>query len=279
MIRRRMRTVASMPATAKRMYRASPIGGINCATGSRQERTSRVWRRRDYRCARRPDRSGRRGVSVAAPHRSVSVPTPTGSDPQQGHESDRCCFRAAVSGSGGSFRVGYRAVVGDCEPAGRKSPRRVVRRGMGDKAGLANPISRDRIMLLMIAVVLVIGHDRAMSAAVLTGAAQMVAGVVAGFVIGIVAALLGAAGGELLIPTLILLFGADIKLAGSFRSQSACRRCWSASRATAGIEASPFSARIAVCAGHGDRVDRRELHRRPTARHRSDTCAACPSSR
>jgi len=39
--------------------------------------------------------------------------------------------------------------------------------------------------------------------------------VVAGFVIGIVAALLGVAGGELLIPTLILLFGADIKLAGS----------------------------------------------------------------
>ena len=30
-----------------------------------------------------------------------------------------------------------------------------------------------------------------------------------------VAALLGVAGGELLIPTLILLFGADIKLAGS----------------------------------------------------------------
>ena len=71
------------------------------------------------------------------------------------------------------------------------------------------------IMLLIIAVVLVIGHDRATSAAVLTGAAQMVAGVVAGFVIGIVAALLGVAGGELLIPTLVLLFGADIKLAGS----------------------------------------------------------------
>jgi uncharacterized protein len=32
---------------------------------------------------------------------------------------------------------------------------------------------------------------------------------------GIVAALLGVAGGELLIPTLVLLFGADIKLAGS----------------------------------------------------------------
>ena len=43
----------------------------------------------------------------------------------------------------------------------------------------------------------------------------MIAGVAAGFVIGIVAALLGVAGGELLIPTLVLLFGADIKLAGS----------------------------------------------------------------
>ena len=37
----------------------------------------------------------------------------------------------------------------------------------------------------------------------------------AGFVIGVVASLLGVAGGELLIPTLILLFGADVKLAGS----------------------------------------------------------------
>jgi uncharacterized protein len=39
--------------------------------------------------------------------------------------------------------------------------------------------------------------------------------VAAGFVIGVVAAVLGVAGGELLIPTLVLLFGADIKLAGS----------------------------------------------------------------
>ncbi len=70
-------------------------------------------------------------------------------------------------------------------------------------------------LLLGIAVVLVLGHDTAASGAMLTGAAQMVAGVAAGFVIGIVAALLGVAGGELLIPTLVLLFGVDIKLAGS----------------------------------------------------------------
>jgi uncharacterized protein len=46
-------------------------------------------------------------------------------------------------------------------------------------------------------------------------AVQTAAGVVAGLVIGAVAALLGVAGGELLIPVLVLLFGVDIKLAGS----------------------------------------------------------------
>jgi uncharacterized membrane protein YfcA len=39
--------------------------------------------------------------------------------------------------------------------------------------------------------------------------------VIVGFSIGVVASLLGVAGGELLIPTIILLFGADVKLAGS----------------------------------------------------------------
>jgi uncharacterized membrane protein YfcA len=42
-----------------------------------------------------------------------------------------------------------------------------------------------------------------------------IVGAVAGFGIGVVAALMGVAGGELLIPTIVLLFGADIKLAGS----------------------------------------------------------------
>jgi uncharacterized protein len=42
-----------------------------------------------------------------------------------------------------------------------------------------------------------------------------VVGIIAGFIIGLVASLLGVAGGKFLIPTLVLLFGADIKLAGS----------------------------------------------------------------
>lgn len=70
-------------------------------------------------------------------------------------------------------------------------------------------------MLVAIAIVLVVGHDATAGQPLLTGAAQLVAGVITGFIIGIVAALLGVAGGELLIPTLVLLFGADIKLAGS----------------------------------------------------------------
>ena len=43
----------------------------------------------------------------------------------------------------------------------------------------------------------------------------IIIGIVAGLAIGAVASLLGVAGGEFLIPTLVLLFGVDIKLAGS----------------------------------------------------------------
>jgi uncharacterized membrane protein YfcA len=71
------------------------------------------------------------------------------------------------------------------------------------------------VLLVAIAGVLVFGHDASAGRPLLVGSAQLVAGVAAGLVIGVVASLLGVAGGELLIPTLVLLFGADIKLAGS----------------------------------------------------------------
>ncbi|TVR08844.1 MAG: sulfite exporter TauE/SafE family protein [Phormidium sp. GEM2.Bin31] len=44
---------------------------------------------------------------------------------------------------------------------------------------------------------------------------QVVVGVLAGLVIGLFSSLLGVAGGELLIPTITLVFGVDIRLAGS----------------------------------------------------------------
>ena len=72
------------------------------------------------------------------------------------------------------------------------------------------------VMLVLIAAVLAASHATTLSAtALLTGWVQVLAGLVAGFGIGIVAALMGVAGGELLIPTLVLLFGVDLKLAGS----------------------------------------------------------------
>lgn len=72
------------------------------------------------------------------------------------------------------------------------------------------------MLLLAIAILLVFGHQPASpNLTPLSGMVQIVAGVAAGFGIGVVASLLGVAGGELLIPTLVLLFDADIKLAGS----------------------------------------------------------------
>jgi uncharacterized membrane protein YfcA len=69
-------------------------------------------------------------------------------------------------------------------------------------------------LFVLIAAVLLLGqqtHGSGMA----PGVVRMVIGVVLGFGIGIVAALLGVAGGELLIPTFVLLFGLNIKLAGS----------------------------------------------------------------
>jgi uncharacterized membrane protein YfcA len=71
-------------------------------------------------------------------------------------------------------------------------------------------------LLVVIAGFLLFGHGAEGTAApALAGIPLIVAGVVAGFLIGIVASIMGVAGGELLIPTLIILFGTDIKLAGS----------------------------------------------------------------
>ena len=72
------------------------------------------------------------------------------------------------------------------------------------------------ILLVLIALVLAFGHDLIGGHPIFADAMLRIAvGVIAGFAIGVVASLLGVAGGELLIPTLVLLFGLDVKLAGS----------------------------------------------------------------
>lgn len=71
------------------------------------------------------------------------------------------------------------------------------------------------VLLVLISAALLFAHGTHTSAALFVGTVQVASGIAAGFAIGIVASVLGVAGGELLIPTLVLLFGADIKLAGS----------------------------------------------------------------
>lgn len=71
------------------------------------------------------------------------------------------------------------------------------------------------VLLVFIAVVFTAERIGTLPSTELAEPVQLVAGVAAGFGIGVVAALMGVAGGELLIPTLVLLFAVDVKLAGS----------------------------------------------------------------
>jgi uncharacterized membrane protein YfcA len=71
------------------------------------------------------------------------------------------------------------------------------------------------VLLVLIALTLLLAHGSVGDGTSLPVPFKVAAGVAAGFLIGAVASLLGVAGGELLIPTIVLLFGADIKLAGS----------------------------------------------------------------
>jgi uncharacterized membrane protein YfcA len=70
-------------------------------------------------------------------------------------------------------------------------------------------------LLVAIAVVFAGSHWGVLPDFGLSGPALFMAGIVAGFVIGVVAAVMGVAGGELLIPTITVLYGLDVKLAGS----------------------------------------------------------------
>ncbi|WP_433432130.1 TSUP family transporter [Nonomuraea sp. CA-141351] len=70
-------------------------------------------------------------------------------------------------------------------------------------------------LMVGMAAALVLTHTTTLGTLALPGPAQTIAGGAAGFGIGVVAAIMGVAGGELLIPTIVLLYAADIKTAGS----------------------------------------------------------------
>lgn len=71
------------------------------------------------------------------------------------------------------------------------------------------------VLLGLIAIILTATHLGRLPDPNLDGVTRFVVGVIAGFGIGIVAALMGIAGGEFLIPAIVILFGVDIKIAGS----------------------------------------------------------------
>jgi uncharacterized membrane protein YfcA len=70
-------------------------------------------------------------------------------------------------------------------------------------------------LMVLMAAALLVTHTTTLDSLALPLWAQFPAGVAAGFGIGVVAAIMGVAGGELLIPTIVLLFGEDIRTAGS----------------------------------------------------------------
>lgn len=71
------------------------------------------------------------------------------------------------------------------------------------------------LLLAAIAVVLAGTHYAELGSLDIPAGPRAIVGVLAGVLIGMVAAFMGVAGGELLIPTIVLIFGADIRLAGS----------------------------------------------------------------
>ena len=73
------------------------------------------------------------------------------------------------------------------------------------------------VMLITLALSMLLGHNYLVGGTPLfeNQILLFVVGIIAGILIGIIAAVLGVAGGEFIIPTLILLFGLDPKLAGS----------------------------------------------------------------
>ncbi|WP_217280657.1 sulfite exporter TauE/SafE family protein [Kibdelosporangium persicum] len=71
------------------------------------------------------------------------------------------------------------------------------------------------VLMVGMAAALVATHLTTLGSVGLSSWVRLPVGVAAGFGIGVVAAIMGVAGGELLIPTITLLFAVDVRVAGS----------------------------------------------------------------
>jgi hypothetical protein len=108
---------------------------------------------------------------------------------------------------------------------------------------------------------------------------RTVLGVVAGVGIGVVAAVMGVAGGELLIPTIVLLYGVDIKIAGSLSLVVSLPTLLDAfARYSRDNSFQALRDNKPFVIGHDHRIHRRHFARRAAARGRPDPIAH-PSAR
>lgn len=78
-------------------------------------------------------------------------------------------------------------------------------------------LNRIVVLFLIFLSVILIGHNFIFNMSILQVhiLLKVILGFLAGIVIGVFSSMLGVAGGELIIPTIILVFGLDIKLSGS----------------------------------------------------------------
>ncbi|MCW2687905.1 MAG: putative rane protein, partial [Mycobacterium sp.] len=86
---------------------------------------------------------------------------------------------------------------------------------LGDKMRSAPLYKTLAVLLVLIAMALSLSHFGHLGALQAVPLTRATAAMIAGFGIGVVAALIGVAGGELLIPTIVMLYAVDIKIAGS----------------------------------------------------------------
>jgi uncharacterized membrane protein YfcA len=108
-----------------------------------------------------------------------------------------------------------RCLADRAQSARRQSPRGLDGASIATRLPSAQLRRAIAILLVAIAAILLFAHNPESAPVNVLSAPRIVAGVVAGFAIGVVASFMGVAGGELLIPTLVLLFGVPLKLAGS----------------------------------------------------------------
>jgi hypothetical protein len=154
-------------------------------------------------------------VSAAAADRPIRLCRPASSDCEQGDELGGGVDRA--TGAAGC-RALHRL---DGALAGRGQLLAGSLAGAWAGASLATRMATTLHkvlagLLVLMAAALVWSHlDGTTHSFSLTGQLQAILGLAAGFAIGAVAAVMGVAGGELLIPTIVLLYGIDIKVAGS----------------------------------------------------------------